>query len=74
MRLVKGFLGFHFLNYDDEHQHLQQKSSGKSEEEELSLVRQLLKDGKTQREIRDHMEMALGKVNRLCRIVREEKK
>jgi hypothetical protein len=73
LRKENEFLGFFFLDYDSEQQHLQQKSNGKSQEEELSLVRQLLKDGYSQRQISEHMEMSLGKVNKLCRIIKEGK-
>lgn len=66
------FLAFCFVDFDDELQHLKQKSDGKSKEEELGIVRQLMKDRYSQRQISEHMEISLGKVNRLCQIIKEE--
>jgi RecA-family ATPase len=66
------FLAFEFVDFDDEQQHLQQKTNDKSQEEELSIVRQLLKDDYKQREIQKHMGIALGKVNKYCQMIKAE--
>jgi hypothetical protein len=71
IRKENSFLGFHFLDYDQEQQHLQPKSNGMSKEEELSIVRQLLKDGYSRRDIAEKMGFSLGKAQNLAKKIDE---
>lgn len=61
------FLGFNFLNYGIEAEHLIVKSNI-SKIEEAEIVQQFIKEGKTQREISENTGFSLGKVNTLSKV------
>lgn len=71
IRKENAFLGFHFLAYEEERHHLQQTGAN-TRDEELSLVRQMLKDGYSQRQMAEKMSISLGKVNKLVKLIADQ--
>lgn len=65
------FLNFEFLEFNEEHIHLSQSNSKSDEtnkEENISKVKELNKEGYTQREIAEILGIALGTVNKYLKM------
>lgn len=65
------FLNFDFIEYAEEHNHLSQSSSKNDKadkEETISKVKELYKEGYTQREISEILSISLGTVNKYLKL------